>query len=369
MLLVGAGLLLRSFLRVLDVDLGFRPDRTAALKIDLTDGGDHAKRNPELRAIIDKVTAIPGVESAGVCDMLPLDRNRSWGMQVKGSPQAKARYMNPFVYVVSPGYLETMGMRLTSGRDIGWRAVPGTENEVVINEAAAREGWPGEDPVGRLVSGLADKDSRVVGVISDVHEISPETPSSPEVYLPMAQSDPEGAELVIRTKLPLEVVAPSVMAAVRSLNPGQPLTRFRPIGDIVEHSVSPRRFFAELVSVFAAFGLVLASLGIYGVVSYTVAQQTQDIGIRMALGATPSRVLADVVGTSLGTALVGIAAGGVLSVAMGKLMASLLFATPPVDPVTFAGTVSLLVVVAGIAAFLPARRASSINPIIAIRGK
>jgi ABC-type antimicrobial peptide transport system permease subunit len=159
------------------------------------------------------------------------------------------------------------------------------------------------------------------------------------------------------------------MAAVRSLNPGQPLTRFRPIGDIVEHSVSPRRFFAELVSVFAAFGLVLASLGIYGVVSYTVAQQTQDIGIRMALGATPSRVLADVVGTSLGTALVGIAAGGVLSVAMGKLMASLLFATPPVDPVTFAGTVSLLVVVAGIAAFIPARRASSINPIIAIRGK
>ena len=144
------------------------------------------------------------------------------------------------------------------------------------------------------------------------------------------------------------------MAAVRSLNPGQPLTRFRPIGDIVEHSVSPRRFFAELVSVFAAFGLVLASLGIYGVVSYTVAQQTQDIGIRMALGATPSRVLADVVGTSARDSTRRHRRGRrPFRPAMGKLMASLLFATPPVDPVTFAGTVSLLVVVAGIAAFIP----------------
>jgi len=369
MLLFGAGLLLRSFLKVLDVDLGFRPERTAALKIDLTDNGDHAKRNPELRAILDKVTVVPGVESAAICDMLPLDRNRSWGMQVKGSIEKNGRYLNPFVYVVSPGYLGTMGMRLTSGRDLSWRAGPGAENEIVINEAAAREGWKGKDAVGRLVSGLAEKESRVVGVIADVHEISPETPSSPEVYLPMAQSDPEGAELVIKTRLPIEAVAPSVMAAVRSLNPDQPATQFRQIGEIVEHSVSPRRFFAELVSVLAVFGLVLASLGIYGVVSYTVAQRTQDIGIRMALGASPSRVISEVVGSSLGTTFVGISVGTALSLVMGRLMASLLFATPAMDPVTFATTICVLGLVALAAAFLPARQASRINPIIAIRGK
>ena len=169
-----------------------------------------------MRAILDKVTVVPGVESAAICDMLPLDRNRSWGMRVEGSTEKNGRFLNPFVYVVSPGYLGTMGMRLTSGRDLSWRAGPGAENEVVINEAAAREGWQGKDAVGRLVSGLAEKESRVVGVIADVHEISPETPSSPEVYLPMAQSNPEGAELVIKTRLPIEAVAPSVMAAVRS---------------------------------------------------------------------------------------------------------------------------------------------------------
>jgi hypothetical protein len=290
-------------------------------------------------------------------------------MQVEGSTEKNGRYLNPFVYVVSPGYLGTMGMRLTSGRDLSWRAGPGAENEIVINEAAAREGWQGKDAVGRLVSGLAEKESRVVGVIADVHEISPETPSSPEVYLPMAQSDPEGAELVIKTRLPIEAVAPSVMAAVRSLNPDQPATQFRQIGEIVEHSVSPRRFFAELVSVLAVFGLVLASLGIYGVVSYTVAQRTQDIGIRMALGASPSRVISEVVGSSLGTTFVGISVGTALSLVIGRMMASLLFATPAMDPVTFATTICVLGLVALAAAFLPARQASRINPIIAIRGK
>ena len=185
----------------------------------------------------------------------------------------------------------------------------------------------------------------------------------------MAQSDPEGAELVIKTRLPIEAVAPSVIAAVRSLNPDQPATQFHQIGEIVEHSVSPRRFFAELVSVLAVFGLVLASLGIYGVVAYTVAQRTQDIGIRMALGASPSRVISEVVGSSLGTTFVGISVGTALSLVMGRLMASLLFATPAMDPVTFATTICVLGLVALAAAFLPARQASRINPIIAIRGK
>ena len=366
-LLIGAGLLLRSFLRLLDVDLGFAPDHVSAIKIDVEDGGTLARRGPVLQEILRRVRAIPGIEAAGMTDMLPLDRNRSWGLVAKENANDKKPH-GAFVYVVSPGYVETMGMRLRRGRDISWRDGPDAEPAVIVNEAGARREWPGQDPVGRLVYGVSRRAARVVGVISDVRESSLEDQASVQVYVPITQSDPEGTELAVRTRLPISTVEPAVMSTLRSLNPGQPRTQFRAIRQIVDHAVSPRRFLVLLVTCFAAFGLVLASLGIYGVISYSVSRQSQEIGIRMALGASTGRVQLGVMAQTLRLTLIGIVLGGAVSFAAGRTIASLLFGTEPTDPLIFAAMMSLLGAVALLAGQIPARRASRIDPMAVLRG-
>jgi predicted permease len=367
-LLVGAGLLLRSFLRVLDVDLGFEPTHAFALKADYNDGGKLEQRGPILQGMLSRVTTIPGIEAAGITDMLPLDRNRSWGLFAKGQPFSKDKNYDVFVYLISPGYLEAMGMHLRKGRDFSWQDIPSSEQVIIINEAAARREWPGQDPVGRLAQGIGKGDTRIIGVFSDVRESSVESASSPEVLVPMTQNlDTEGVELVVRSKLPPEAIAGSVLSTLRSLNPGQPASEFRPIQQLVDHAVSPRRFFVMLVGIFAALGLILASLGIYGVISYSVTRQTQEIGIRMALGATAGRVQMGVISKTLRMALIGIAVGTVASFIVARVIASLLFATDPTDPPTFFGMVLVLGTVAFIAGYIPARRASRIHPMVALR--
>jgi predicted permease len=366
-LLVGAGLLLRSFLRLLDVDLGFAPSRVAAIKIEYDDGGNMARRGAVLQEILQRIRAIPGIEAAGLTDMLPLDRNRSWGLVAKENVNDRTVEHGAFVYVISPGYLQTMGMRLREGRDLSWQDRPDTQHAIVVNEAAARREWPGQDPIGRLVYGPGRGEARVVGVISDVRESSLEDQAGAQMYIPITQFQPEGTELVVRTRLPISALEPAVLSALRSLNPGQPRTQFRAIQQIVDHAVSPRRFLVLLVSAFAAFGLILASLGIYGVISYSVARQSQEIGIRMALGATASRIRMGVVAQTLRLALIGIAIGSAASYAVARAIASLLFKTAPADPAIFAATVALLGAVALLAGQVPARRASHIDPIEVLR--
>ncbi len=208
-LVIGAGLLLRSFLRVLDVDLGFQPSRAAAIKVDYDDGGSRARRGVVLQEILQRVSAIPGIESAGMSDKLPLDRNRSWGLRVKGRAYPPGVNDDAFVYVVTPGYFGAMGMHLREGRDFSWQDNPTSEPVIVINQAAAHRHWPGENPVGRF-SLVVGCDTRVIGVISDVRESSVEDASSIEMYLPVTQAEPDGKELVVRTKLSPEALASSV---------------------------------------------------------------------------------------------------------------------------------------------------------------
>ena len=181
-LLIGSGLLLRSFLRVLDVDLGFQPAGTAAIEIDYNDQGKPARRGAIFQEILDRVRALPGIESAGITDMLPLDRNRSWGFQAKGRIYRPGELQGTLVYVVTPGYIGTMGMRLREGRDFNWHDAADSQRVVIVNQAAARFHWPGEDPVGRFAR-INSRDTRVIGVISDVRESSLEDASSPEMYL------------------------------------------------------------------------------------------------------------------------------------------------------------------------------------------
>ncbi len=371
-LLIGAGLLMRSFLNVLDIDLGFQPNQAASIKVDYddtapTEEASVAKRAVIFQQILERVRALPGVEAAGMADFLPLGQNRAWGTPTpKGKTYPPGSLPGPLVYVVTPGFVEAMGMRL-HGRDFAWSDNLKSEHVVMINSSAARVFWPGEDAVGKtLTNGRFDL--HVIGVVDDIHADSVEGQPGWQIYYSALQEGPEGAQLVVRTSLPPAALAGSVLHALRELNPKQPAAEFRPIKTIVDRAVSPRRFFVLLVTVFAEFGLLLATLGIYGVISYSVAQQTQEIGIRMALGATQAHVLRGVMRKTMILAITGIVLGTVASVIVGRWIASLLFGTQPTDPATFAGMILVMTAVALIAGYIPARRAARIDPMVALRG-
>jgi predicted permease len=370
-LLVSAGLLLRSFLKVLDVDLGFQPDRAASIKVDYDDSAKteearQAKRGEIFQQVIARVSALPGVEAAGMSDYLPLGPNREWDTPVpQGKIFAPGQLPDPLVYVITPGFIRAMGIGL-HGRDFTWADGPHSERVVLINASAARVYWPGEDAVGKIL--MRDKEEdHVVGVVDDVHEETVEGGTGSQIYYPAMQQGPSGAQLVVRTSLPPAALAGSVLRALRELNPKQPAAEFRPIQAVVDRAVSPRRFFILLVAAFAGLGLLLAALGIYGVISYSVTQRTQEIGIRMALGATTGKVQWGVIATTLRLTLIGIATGMLASLVVARAISALLFGTTPTDPVTFAAVILVLALVALFAGYLPARKASRIDPMVALR--
>lgn len=366
-LLVGAGLLLRSFIRVMDTDLGFEPSHAASISMDYDDGGKAAKRSVIWQEALRRVKAIPGVETVGITDNLPLSRNREWGIEAKGEADQSGRGSDAFVYVISPGYLQSIGMRLVEGRDIAWDDTSKTQAVVIINQAVARALWPGKDALGRYVE--VNGEARVIGIVADVRESSVETAGSPQMYVSgvAPQYGPDGAQLVVRTKLPPKVLAASVLQTLRQINPSQPATEFKPIQMLVDHAVSPRRFLVLMVIAFATFGILLAALGIYGVISYAVTQQTKEIGIRMALGATVGRVQFDVLLKTLWMTVGGIAIGTAAALIAAKGIEALLYGTSATDPETFGGVILLLALVALVAGYLPARRASRIDPMVALR--
>jgi predicted permease len=377
-LLVGAGLLLRSFLKVLDVDLGFQPQRAAAITVDFDDSASTGlavaeKRSVIFQQVIARVTRIPGVQAAGISDYLPLGRNRAWGLPMPRGFVIPKNFgiAGPLVYVVTPGYLHAMGTRIT-GRDFTWDDGPKSENVVMIDKDYAAflnkyANWPDGSAVGKELDAGGGQFVRVVGVVDEVHEESTENASGWQIYYPAIQTGPNGAQLVVRTTLPPASLASSVLAALRELNPKQPAAEFRPLQTLVDHANSSRQFFMLLVAAFAALGLLLASIGIYGVISYSVTQRTQEIGIRMALGATMTQVQRSVLVKTLRLAMIGIVAGGVASLLVSRAIAALLFNTAPGDPIAFSAMVVMIGAVSLLAGYLPARRASRINPMVALR--
>jgi predicted permease len=376
-LLVGAGLLLRSFVKVLDVSLGFQPERAAAVKVEYDDNAPTPEASVQRRTaifqqVVARVSAIPGVEAAGITDYLPLGQNRAWGTPLpKGLKPPDKVPASPLVYVVTPGYLRAMGTRVR-GRDFTWDDGPKSENVVMINETYARflaqlAQWPSDNIVGQVITN--GQDLRIVGIVDDVHEENVEGEPGWQIYYPAGQQGPAGAELVIRTTLPPAVLANSVLLTLRELNPKQPAAEFRPIQMLVDHAVSPRRFFMLLVASFATLGLLLAALGIYGVISYSVTRQTQEIGIRMALGSSMGRVQRHVLAGTLRLAVVGIVLGAGTSIAVARLIKSLLFDPSGSDMVAaYVGMALALLLVAGVSGYIPARRASRISPLVALRG-
>ena len=380
-LLVGAGLLLRSFIQVLNIDLGFQPERAFAVKVDYHDnskGNTPAERLASVQRrtiftqqVLARTGAIPGVEAVGFSDYLPLGQNRNWGTPwPKGVKPPDKTPSGPLVYVVSPGYLHAMGTSLR-GRDFTWDDGPTKDSVVIISQAYAKflssyVHWPNGNAVGQIVSS-GNQDLHVIGVAADVHEESTEGDTGWQIYYPQTQASPTGAELVVRSTLPPSALANAVLHVLQEMNPQQTAAEFRPIQSLVDHANSPRRFFMMLVGSFAGLGLLLAALGIYGVISYSVTRQTQEIGIRMALGATMGSVQRHVLRGTLRLALAGVVLGAGASVAVAKLIASLLFATSPWDAATYAAMAVTLLAVAVIAGYVPARRASRIDPMVALR--
>ena len=366
-LLVGAGLLIRSFLRVLDVNVGFRPERAAALRIDPNASyKTQEQKNSYFTEALHRVTDVRGIEAAGLSDSLPLGHNRSWGVAAKGVQYTPETYPFGFPRIISDGYFHAMGVPLRAGRDFTERDTKGALPVIILNETCARNLWPGEDPIGKIVA--EDVDRTVVGVVGDVHHMALEEGSGNEFYIPMRQTQDYGTvDLVVRTSLPTAELASRLREALRPIEPDLPTGNLRTLETLVDRAVSPRRFVVLLLGGFAGFALVLASLGIYAVISYSVSQRTQEIGIRMALGASAERLERSILFETLGLAGIGMVVGVVASWVLARTLSGLLFGVTSSDPVTFVGMLVILTAVAAIAGYLPARRASRIDPMSALR--
>jgi predicted permease len=268
--------------------------------------------------------------------------------------------------VVSDGYFESAGIRLKAGRGFTERDRASSEPVVIVNETLARTLWPGQSAVGQIVT--QDGGRQVVGVVADVRHMSLETVGGSEMYLPMRQTFDYGAmNLVVRTVLRPDRLASAVRAALRPIDPNLPVREFTTLQGLVDKAVSPRRFLVVLLAGFAGFALLLASLGIYAVISYSVNQRVQEIGIRMALGASATDLQSRILLHTLGLAALGLALGMAASRALTGALESLLFGVTPGDPVTFVGIGALLIAVAAGAGYIPARRASRIDPMVALR--
>ena len=367
-LLVGSGLLIRSFLRVLDVNLGFQPERAAALRIDPSFRiSSLAKQNAFIDDVLNSARSVPGIVAAGITDVLPLRDDRNWAVSAVGRVYGKDHPPpEPYIRVVSDGYFQAAGIPLRSGREFTERDRASSEPVAVISETLARTLWPGQNPLGQMVA--TDGGRRVVGVVADVRHASLEAAGGPEMYLPMRQTGDYGAmQLVVRTALSPDSLAAGIRTALRPLDPNLPVREFVTFQDLVDRAVSPRRFLVLLLVGFAAFALLLASLGIYAVISYSVNQRVQEIGIRMALGASAMDVQSRILFRTLGLAGVGLTLGMAGSRALSTALGSQLFGVTSGDPMTYVGVGALLIAVAALAGYIPARRASRIDPMIALR--
>ena len=320
--------------------------------------------------VLRRVRELPGIEGAGITDALPLGRNRTWGARAKDVVYERGRAPSAFPRIVSDGYPAAMGIPLRAGRDILPSDNATSEPVIVINETLARTVWPGQDPIGKYLLGGCAKERRVVGVVGDVRHLALEQGSGNEMYIPLRQcTDLPSADLVVRSSLPTAQIAGALRAALQPIAANLPGNDFRTLEQIVEKSVSPRRFLVLLLGSFAGFALVLASLGIYGLISYSVNQRTQEIGIRMALGASARDVQSRIITQTLWLAAMGMAIGSVASWLVARGAGGLLFGVTARDPGTFVGMIVILTIVAVIAGYLPARRASRIDPMAALRAQ
>ncbi len=377
-LLVGAGLMIRSFAKLNQIDPGFNPEGVVTTGVYLLPSKypDNERIPSFYSQLVERVTATPGVVSAATISDLPLfGSNTSDSFTIEGRPPvAKQDEPSTEYHAVSPRYFETMGIPLLAGRDIAWSDTKQTPNVVVINETLAQRHFPGESPLGHRISlqGQERDPFLIIGVVGDVRQLGLDRERVPEVFVPYLQ-DPLGKNyhreimIVARTKSDPNAIAGSLRAAQTSLDKSLPVYNMKSMTEYLHDSLARRRFNLILLTAFAGVALVLAAVGIYGVISYGVTQRTHEIGIRMALGAEKSDVLRLVVRQGMAMALGGVAIGLLAAFALTRLMESLIFGISVTDPLTFAGIALLLTLVALLACFVPALRATKVDPLVALR--
>lgn len=363
-LLVGAGLLIRSFLRVLDVDLGFRAEQATAWRIAAGRSGT-APQTAFYDRVVRNIEAVPGVVSAGVTDALPLSRDRSWGIFARGVTYSRGQGPIAHPRIIDWRYLKTMAISLRAGRDFTERDNADSERVVIVNEKAAKTLWPGQDPIGQLA--MFNGERRVVGVVANVRHLALEQEGGLEAYIPLAQVGSGSVDLVVRSSLPPDALVPAVRRALRATEPALTTEEFQQLDELIDRAVSPRRFMTLLLGGFAWGALVLGAIGIYGVVSYSVAERRQEIGIRLALGATPGQVQRKIVFDTVAMVSCGLLIGIVAAFLLTRFAASLLYQLEPTDPLTFGVTIAVLLLAAGAAGYVPALRASRFDPMAVLR--
>jgi putative ABC transport system permease protein len=378
-LLASAGLLLESLWRLLSVSPGFRAENVVTCRIDLppTKYTEDKTQADFFRGVLREARAIPGVEAASVVTSLPFSGSRSTStFNIDGRPSESENEPSADRHQVAPGYFAAMGVALLAGRDFTDADDMDHPGVVIINEAAAKRFWPNENPLGqRLTIGMSQEiklygkpvSREIVGVVGNVKHEQLKDDFQPEMYIPVWNLPAQNMMLIVRANAPAESLINSMRQAVQSIDPDQPIRRAQTLQAAIAKTVAPLRFVAALLALFAGLALTLAIIGIYGVMSYAVAQRTQEIGIRMALGAQSNDVLKLVMGHGVTLTLVGISLGLACALVLTRVMASLLFEVRPTDLTTFAVVSISQAVIALVACYLPARRATKVDPLVALR--
>jgi predicted permease len=386
-MLVGAGLLMHSFIKLRAVDPGFNAKNLLTMTVSLSGATQYvgASRETLYQQMTDRLSGLPGVESVSAINHLPLAGDL-WGraLTIEGRPLPPAGEGIAVAFRVSrPDYFRTMGIEMLKGRDFNQQDGAEAPGVIIINETLARRHWQGDEPLGRRVTlddprnnAQAPRWLTVVGVIKDVRQESWMDAPDNEIYLPFQQSGNfftgtsrqySAMTLVLRTTVAPENLAAATREAIKGLDPGLPVANLTSMEQVVADTLWQQRFNLQLIALFAALALVMAAVGLYGVMSYMVAQRTQEVGLRMALGAQPSDVMKLVVGQGMRLVVLGVGLGLLASGLLTHLMASLLFEVSATDYTTFTVVAILLTFIALVACWIPALRATRVDPMVALR--
>jgi putative ABC transport system permease protein len=372
---IGSGLLVRSLIKALDVNPGFRADHVLALDVSLPEFKykTDAQRTAFFTQTLDRVRALPDVQAASDVFCPPLS-GTCWGSififdDRPVPPQSELPHAT--FNIAHYDYFRSMQIPLVAGRLFTPADTDGKHPVILINETMAKLWWAGQNPLGKRIKQGFPQDKtpfrEIVGVVGDLKQDGPDQPENPEVFEPQGESAPWTATLVVRTAADPASLAASVEGAIHAVDPDQPVSHVQPMAQYLDESLASRKFSATLLSLFGALAMALAAIGIYGVMAYSVTQRTHEIGIRMALGASPLNVLKMIVRAGLGPSIAGIGIGLIGSLVFSRWMKSLLFGVSPADPVTLLGVSVLLVGVVLLACYVPARRATHVDPLVALR--
>jgi predicted permease len=368
-LLTGSGLLIRSFIELTRVNPGFQPEGAIAVRVtlqgELYTNGDQVRS--QVSEIEDRLRGLPGVVAVGAGSLLPLGGlGALLDFAVQGAPPPPPN-VNAEIAVASatPEYFRAIGTTLQRGRLFTNLDHAKSPPVALLNEAAVRRWFPDDDPIGKTI--ISGGPRQVVGIVGDVLQRNPGEPAAPQMFLPYAQRTNRTVRFIIRAQGDPLALAPAVRDRIRSVDPNLPLADVVPLNEMVSRSIARPRFYTSLLTLFAAVALALSATGIFGVMSYTVAQQSKEIGIRIALGAHAGDVLRSVVGRALTLAGIGVGVGLIAALGLGRVIRNQLFGVDVFDPLTLIAVIAVLIGSAAVASLLPARRAAAVDPLTAFR--